>query len=108
MQACDDAGVASYIRFTSTDPAVDRAVDDIEVTVAEQFRIDEMAGGFEEWVERNALQMYLTAHGTVLPLRPGHLDVRARVVPQTMDDVKALLNNACRAIQLRTEALASL
>lgn len=58
-------------------------------------------GGFDGYIERNYLEMYVDPDGTVKPLWPGHLDDGAKALPQSKDDVEHFVENACEAIRQR-------
>lgn len=74
-------------------------------SVASQFNIAAMPGGFTEFIKRNRVEAYIGADGEVAPLWPGHLDAGAKNLPQTQGAVREFIRNACDAIEHRTEAL---
>lgn len=71
-----------------------------------EFDLDAL-GGFDGYIERNNLDMYVRADGSVKPLWPGHLDDGANALPQSKDDVEHFIENACAAIRERETRLAA-
>ncbi|QUL77861.1 hypothetical protein [Brevibacterium sp. SMBL_HHYL_HB1] len=64
-------------------------------------------GGFDGYIDRNDLDMYVDTHGSVKPLWPGHLDEGAKALSQSKEDVMHFVENACSVIREREHRLAA-
>lgn len=71
-----------------------------------EFDLDAL-GGFDGYIDRNDLDMYVDTHGSVKPLWPGHLDQGAKALPQSKDDITHFVENVCEAIRQRETRLAA-